>query len=109
MVKKEIMIIADYAKSEPITLEELCQICGLTDDFIQSLVEHDIVRPHGDITEKWTFSIEQLQRVKTAQRLQRDLEVNFAGIALVLDLLEELHALRAHAHLVERHYHIKHK
>ena len=35
-------------------------------------------------------------RVHSAIRLQRDLGVNLAGIALVLDLLEELKYLRMH-------------
>jgi chaperone modulatory protein CbpM len=34
-------------------------------------------------------------RVRSALRLQRDLGVNLAGIALALDLMEELESLRA--------------
>lgn len=108
MVKKEVIIIADYASAEPITLDELSQICGLSGDFIQALIEHDIVHPKGELPSQWLFDLDELQRVKTAQRLQRDLEVNMAGIALVLDLIDELNELRAHAQLIERHY-IKHK
>ena len=104
MIKKEIVIIADYSHASPLTLLELCEICGISPDFIQSLVEHDIVRPHGETLEEWLFSLEQLERVKTAKRLQRDLEINLAGIALVLDLLEELDELRARIELIDRHY-----
>ena len=104
MVKKEVIIIADYTNTEPLTLDEFCEACSISNDFIQALIEHDIVHPIGEQPNQWQFELEEVQRVKTAQRLQRDLEVNMAGIALVLDLLDELDELRAHAQLIERHY-----
>lgn len=104
MVKKDIIIIADYTKVEPLTLDELCQVCCISNEFIQALIEHDIVHPSGNFPDEWMFSIEELRRVKTVQRLQRDLEVNMAGIALVLDLLDEINELRAHRDIVQRHY-----
>jgi chaperone modulatory protein CbpM len=35
-----------------------------------------------------------LRRARLAVRLERDLEVNLAGVALALDLLEEIDRLR---------------
>jgi chaperone modulatory protein CbpM len=43
-----------------------------------------------------------LQRAKTAVHLQRDLDVNLAGVALVLDLLEEMEELRERVKLLDR-------
>ena len=40
------------------------------------------------------FSAIELRRARTAMRLQRDLGVNLAGIALILDLLDEVDTLR---------------
>ncbi len=104
MTKNEIIIIADYTNAEPLTLDEFCEACGISNEFIQALIEHDIVHPRGGQPHQWQFDLDELQRVKAAQRLQRDLEVNMAGIALVLDLLDELNELRAHTQLIERHY-----
>jgi len=36
-----------------------------------------------------------LRRIRCAQRLEEDLGVNTPGVALVLDLLEELERIRA--------------
>jgi chaperone modulatory protein CbpM len=44
----------------------------------------------------WRFSGESMVRARSALRLQRDLGINMAGIALVLDLMEEFESLRAH-------------
>lgn len=104
MVKKEIMIIADYSKEEPITLEELCEACQISKDFLYHLIEYQIIRPHGQSQDEWIFDVAQLRRVQTALRLQRDLEVNLAGIAVVLDLLEEVNEMREQMKVIERHF-----
>jgi chaperone modulatory protein CbpM len=43
---------------------------------------------------EWRFSGAQLRRARIALRLERDLGVNAAGVALALELLEELEQLR---------------
>lgn len=43
----------------------------------------------------WRFSGKSLRRARSAHRLQRDLGLNLAGIALVLDLMDELEVLLA--------------
>jgi chaperone modulatory protein CbpM len=103
MTKKEIMIIADYTESTSLTLDELCAICGIPTDLVYEMMEFDIIHPGRAEPEAWEFDLVQLQRAKTAMRLHRDLEVNFAGIALVLQLMEELETLRQHSELLEKH------
>lgn len=95
MGNKEVVIIADYSEQSSLSFQELCDACGITPDAIYELIEYEIVSPEGVSPDEWVFNMAQLQRAKTALRLQRDLEVNLAGIALILDLLEELDDLRA--------------
>ena len=45
-------------------------------------------------TAQWRFSGAQLRRARIALRLERDLGLNAAGVALVLELLEELEQFR---------------
>ena len=82
-------------EEDSLTLEELCQACGAHADWIISLVEESIIEPHGDKIQSWRFSGVSLVKARSALRLERDLGVNLAGIALALDLLEELESLRA--------------
>jgi chaperone modulatory protein CbpM len=42
----------------------------------------------------WRFSGRSLHRAQVARRLHEDLDVNLPGIALALDLLEEIERLR---------------
>jgi len=43
---------------------------------------------------EWYFTGAALRRARLALRLQRDLELNLAGVALALDLIDELQRLR---------------
>lgn len=102
MSNKEILIIADYTDETPLTLDELCELAGLHGAELQEFIAYDILIPTGESPNEWQFDLLQVQRLKTALRLQRDLEVNMAGIALVLDLLEEIEEQRARADMFEK-------
>jgi chaperone modulatory protein CbpM len=77
-----------------LTLADLCRACGVHAEVIADMVDYGIIEPCGESTGRRQFSGGCLWRVTTVVRLQRDLEVNLAGAALALDLLEELRDLR---------------
>ena len=79
-----------------LTLSELARSCGVQSSWIVELVEEGILEPQGPDPSAWRFSDVSLTRVRVAWRLQQDLGVNRAGIALALDLLEERQELRLH-------------
>ena len=81
-------------EEDSLTLGQLCRACGVHADWIISLVEESIIEPQGKEMRLWRFSGASLIRTRSALRLQRDLGVNLAGIALALDLIEELESLR---------------
>lgn len=86
--------IGTVIEDDSLTLGQLCRACGVHADWIISLVEESIIEPEGDNIRLWRFSGASLIRARAALRLQRDLGVNLSGIALILDLLEELESLR---------------
>jgi len=88
--------IGTVIEEDSLTLGQLCRACGVHADWIISLVEEGIIEPQGEDIRLWRFSGASLVRARIALRIQRDLGVNLAGIALVLDLIEELEGLRAH-------------
>jgi chaperone modulatory protein CbpM len=77
------------------TLVELCRASGASEEQLTMWVSEGAFEPQGAGPQEWRFSGAALRRVRTAQRLARDLEINAAGIALALDLLDEIAALRA--------------
>lgn len=77
-----------------LSLDELCQACRVRSEWILELVDEGILEPRGGEAPAWRFTGISLQRVRTVYRLQRDLGVNLAGAALVLDLMDEIEAMR---------------
>ena len=78
-----------------LSLSELCRASRLSAERVIELADEGIVEPIGRSPESWRFRGISLQRIRCAQRLEEDLGVNTAGVALVLDLLDELERLRA--------------
>ena len=78
-----------------LTLADLCRACRLPAEHVFELVEEGIVEPLGRDVSQWRFQGVSVRRVCCAVQLRRDLGVNWAGAALALELLDELHMLRA--------------
>jgi chaperone modulatory protein CbpM len=78
-----------------LTLDELALICACESGWIIELVEEGILEPVGQRPQEWRFTAVCMSRVRTATRLHRDLEVNLAGVALAMELLDEISELKA--------------
>jgi len=76
-----------------LSLDDLCKACSSSTEWIIELVEEGALEPVGYVQTEWRFSGNNLQRARTAMRLQRDLDINLAGVALALDLLDEIEKL----------------
>lgn len=104
MVKKEVLIITDLSHGGVISLQELCEMCRISEDLVNHFIVYDIVHPFGESPTEWSFDLPQVRRVQRALRLQHDLELEMSSLALILDLLDELEALRARNALFEKHF-----
>lgn len=78
-----------------LTLGDLCRACCQHAEWIEQLVNEGILEPAGRDPAQWRFSGTSLQKAHIAMRLQRDLEINLAGVALALELMDEIESLRA--------------
>ena len=89
-----------------LTLNDLCCACSSSAEWVIELVEEGALepvepRPLSHQQTQWRFTVVALQRARTAMRLQRDLGINLAGIALTLDLLDEINALEQRLRRIE--------
>ena len=76
-----------------LSLHELCRFCHAEEKWVVELVSYGVLDPAGGSPTEWRFEGANILRAKKAKRLQRDLGINIAGIAMVLDLLDERDAL----------------
>ena len=72
-----------------LSLLELARVCAVDHSYIVQLVEFGILAPEQTTSSLWRFNDKALKRTKISIRLQRDLDVNLQGIAVILDLLEQ--------------------
>lgn len=88
--------------SRPVTVGELGRACGLQSDFVIDLVQVGVIEPiEGRWPAEWRFHPYAIVRVKRALRLRHDLAVDLEGTPLVLDLIEEVRALRQRLRALE--------
>ena len=97
---------AIFEESAVLTVQDLSRMCAVDERHIVEFVEEGVLEiievntlVEADMTAQvstteWHFSGASLPRARLALRLERDLELNLAGVALALTLLEELDHLR---------------
>ncbi len=77
-----------------LTLHQLCRVCAVHADYVIELVEEGVIQPSGEEMTQWNFPGLSIQRTRKARRLQADLGINLAGVAVILQLLDEVDHLR---------------
>lgn len=97
------LIIADYQTDSTLSFDEVCEACRINEEFIRQLVAFNVIPEKFSYTVQETYDLATVKKIKTALRLQRDLEINMAGIALVLDLLQEINDLKAQVKINEKY------
>lgn len=78
-------------EEETLTLTQLCTLCNAQSGQILELVQEGVLEVTSAGEPR--FGGTSLRRARLAMRLQRDLGVNTAGVALVIELLERIGAL----------------
>ncbi len=85
-----------------LSLTDLSQACSTSTEWVIELVQEGVLEPVGGQPTQWRFSGTSLKRAHTAMRLQTDLKINLAGVALALDLIEEIETMRERLHRFEK-------
>jgi chaperone modulatory protein CbpM len=87
-------ILGQLLEESPLTLDELSRAVYVDVKTIVLLVDYQIIQPVGKTPQTWRFGSLDLHRAKKAIALQRDLEINYDAISIVLDLLDEIQSLQ---------------
>lgn len=77
-----------------LSLAELCQVCQISGEDIRLLVAEGVIEPLDENLTDWRFHSLSIGRVLRVKRLEKDLGLNLAGAALVIELLEEIDQLK---------------
>jgi chaperone modulatory protein CbpM len=82
-----------FDETAMLSLEDLSRMCSVDARHIVDFVEEGVLNVI-EVRSEWHFSGDALRRARLAVRLERDLELNLAGVALAVELIEELEQLR---------------
>lgn len=83
-----------------LSVADLCRMFAVEERHIVELVEEGVLGAESAVSvievdkAEWRFRGSELRRARIALHLERDLGINVPGVALVLELLEELEQLR---------------
>lgn len=83
-------------------METFCEETDLTVACVIEIVEHGILEPQGRDPGDWRFDDFELSIAKRAVKLRSDLEIDWEGVALALELLEEVRQLRAENRMLKQ-------
>jgi chaperone modulatory protein CbpM len=92
--EKQAISGAIFEESAVLTIQDLSRICAVEERHIVELVHEGVLSVIEIEATEWRFTGAALRRTRLAVRLERDLEINLAGVALALDLMEEVEQLR---------------
>ena len=87
-------------------LRQLCDICQVTPELLRVMVSEGVLSARGDQPSSWQFTAASVTRVRRACRLRNDLELDYSGLALALDLMEERDRLRAEVQQLRHEFRI---
>lgn len=85
-----------------LSLNELCERCGLQRALVVELVELGLVTPETVTPDRWQFQLSAVPTLYQAVRLRRELDLDWQGVAVAMDLLEQIQALRQQVNSLER-------
>ncbi|MEQ7920586.1 chaperone modulator CbpM [Xanthomonas sp. WHRI 1810A] len=83
-------------------MKEFCQVVDMPAAYVIKIVEHGILEPQGKKPDEWLFDTYSLSVAKRAAKLHHELALEWDGVALALDLLDELDHVRAENRMLKQ-------
>ena len=94
MTEKDI-IVAAIMEDAALTVEQLCTVCAIEQEWIIRHVEEGLFTVSGTSITEWRFSSADLRRAQRMRAFERDFDATPELAALMADMLQEMDELRA--------------
>jgi hypothetical protein len=94
MAARQYAIVLCREERQQLTLETLAARAGMHPAVVERFVECGVIEPIGWEGAAALFDVAAVPRLRMAGRLRESLNVNVAGIAVILDLIDRFCALQ---------------
>jgi chaperone modulatory protein CbpM len=95
MTERHYQIVLRRNEREQLTLDALARSAGLHPALVERFVEFGLLEPAEWDGTQLVFETAAVLRLQMIERLRGEIGINLAGIAVILDLLDRLHALQS--------------
>ena len=86
-----------------ISFNEVCHRYHIPKELLLEMVEYGLFSSKTTKVEQLKLNQSDLRKMEVAFRLHRDLEINLPGVALVLELLEQIDQLDEELNILHKH------
>jgi chaperone modulatory protein CbpM len=87
------MWTSDLDLDEPLTFDVVAETIGAKRSLVVRLAQHGLIETVDEGADEPRLPRRVVVRLRRMQRLRRDLGVNFAGAAVILDLVQRIEQL----------------
>lgn len=92
-MEQQLLDVAWLDAREAVTLAELAQICALSVDELDELMDYGALVPMQDVRQERLFSAECAMPLRTAGKLRQDFDLDLFTVGLLLGYLNRIEAL----------------
>jgi MerR family transcriptional regulator, heat shock protein HspR len=86
-----------------LTLVDLANMAGLHPELVEQFVDYGLIEASpGTGSPRPLFPVAAVKRLRCIMRLRRDLGVNLAGVAVILEMRERIEMLQRELELLRR-------
>jgi chaperone modulatory protein CbpM len=89
----DIILISDASEDHWLKLSEFCALSELEAEQVEHLIGEGFLEP-ASAQPEWRFTPGSLARTRRLLRLRQDLELDWSGAVLAVELLEQMEQLR---------------
>lgn len=104
MNKDNILIGMLIEETKTYTFVEVCHRYNIPEQLLIEMIEEGLFPDPSTDPKHITLDQKALRRIESAFRLHHDLGINLPGVALALDLLEEMTKMREELDILRKHF-----
>ena len=104
MSKDNLLIGVLIEETTTTSFIEVCHKYNIPEELLAEMIEEGLFPNQPRTAEQLALDQKALRRLESAFRLHRDLNINLPGVALVLDLLDEMEQLRNELAILHKHF-----